>query len=133
MLNEKWTGSNGQELKFEPVDSANANGLSAEVIPVRGRWDNNGLDPSVYLLRSRVHSPSIRQVRLLRDTSTVPAVWLNGNSAGDTCSLRAGDNQLLIAYEPPADQRFSPEHAGPMSRIADIESGKRLENIRYQP
>jgi hypothetical protein len=133
LLTEGWTASDGQKLKFDPVDPAIAHSLSAEVIPVRGRWDNNGLEPCIYLLRSTVRSPNERKVRLLRSVSTVPAVWLNGTPAGDTCALRAGDNELLIAYEPPVDQRFSPEHAGPMFRIVDAESRQRLEDIRYQP
>jgi len=91
------------------------------------------LRPCIYLLRSVVHSPSERQVRLSHNASTVPAVWLNGKPAGNRCSLRPGDNDLLIAYEPPIGQRFSPEHAGPMFRIGDPHSGKRLEDIRYQP
>ena len=133
LLDKGWTASNGQKLKFRPVDAAFARLLSAEVIPVRGRWDNHGLIASIYLLRSRVHSPDERQIRFLRSTSTVPALWLNGNPAGDTCLLQAGDNELLIAYEPPANQRFSPEHAGPMFRIVDAESRQRLDDIRYQP
>ena len=100
---------------------------------MRGRWDNNGLKPCIYLLRSTIVSPAERKVRLLRDTSTVPAVWLNGIAAGDTCVLRGGDNKLLVAYEPPVSQKFSPEHAGPMFRVVDAESGHRVEEIRFQP
>ena len=40
------------KLAFEPVDPAIAKPLNVEVIPVRGRWDNNGLKPCIYLLRS---------------------------------------------------------------------------------
>ncbi|MBC8876019.1 MAG: hypothetical protein H8E44_41875 [Planctomycetes bacterium] len=133
LLDQGWTDSDGQKLKFIPIDPKIARSLSAEVIPVRGRWDNHGLSACIYLLRSRVHSPDERQVRFLRSISTVPAVWINGNSAGDTCSLQVGDNELLIAYEPPVNQRFSPEHAGPMFRIVDAESRQRLDDIRYQP
>ena len=133
LLKKQWTARDGKRLEFEPVDAATAGPLSMEVIPVRGRWDNHGLAPCVYLLRSRVHSPEARQARLVRDVGTVPAVWLNGNKAGDTCSLRSGDNELMIAYEPPVDQRFSPEHAGPMFRAVDARNGRRIEDIRYQP
>ena len=133
VLDKGWTASDGQKLEFEPTDPAIARPLSAEVIPVRGRWDNRGLDSCIYLLRSRIRSSHERKVRLLHNTSTVPAVWLNGNPATDTCSLRVGDNELLIAYEPPVNQRFSPEHTGPMFRIVDGESRQRLGDIRYQP
>ena len=133
MLDRGWTAPDGKKLRFEPIDPAVARSLSAEVIPVRGRWDNHGLSASIYLLRSRVHSPDERQVRLLRSTSTVRAVWLDGNPAGDTCLLQAGDNELLIAYEPPVSQRFSPEHAGPMFRFVDAASRQRLADVRYQP
>jgi len=133
LVKKQWTARDGKRLEFEPVDAATARTLGMEVIPVRGRWDNHGLAPCIYLLRSRVYSPEERQVRLLRDIGTLPAVWLNGNRAGDPCSLRAGGNELLIAYEPPVDQRFSPEHAGPMFRVVDAQSRRRLEDIRYQP
>ncbi len=133
LLGKGWIAPNGQKLQFKPIDEAVAQSLSAEVIPLRGRWDNHSLRPCIYLLRSVVHSPSERQVRLSHNASTVPAVWLNGKPAGNRCSLRPGDNDLLIAYEPPIGQRFSPEHAGPMFRIGDPHSGKRLEDIRYQP
>jgi hypothetical protein len=133
LLKKEWTGPDEKRLEFAPVDAATAGPLSTEVIPVRGRWDNHGLAPCIYLLRSRVHSPDARRAGLFRNVGTVPAVWLNGDPAGDTCSLRAGDNELLLAYEPPVNQRFSPEHAGPMFRIVDARSGRRLEGIRYQP
>ena len=128
-----WPRSNGQRLAFQPVDPAIAKPLSVEVIPVRGRWDNNGLKPCIYLLRSTVASPAERKVRLLHDTSTVPVVWLNGSSVEEACTLRAGGNNLLIAYEPPVSQKFSPEHAGPMFRVVDVQSGRRVEDVRYQP
>ncbi len=132
MLERGWAASDGRKLNFEKVDATMARSLSAEVVPVRGRWDNHGLAPCIYLLRSRVHSPDERRVRFLRNTSTVPTVWLNGHRIGDTCLLKIGDNELLVAYEPPVNQRFSPEHAGPMFRIVDAESRQRLEDIRYQ-
>ncbi len=128
-----WPRSNGERLVFEPVDPAIAKPLNVEVIPVRGRWDNNGLRPCIYLLRSTVASPAERKIRLLRDTRTVPNLWLNGSSVEEACTLRAGDNELLVAYEPPTDQRFSPEHAGPMFRVVDVQSGRRVEEIRFQP
>jgi hypothetical protein len=133
VFEQGWTTSSGKRLAFERIDPTIGKSLNAEVIPVRGRWDNNGVRPSIYLLRSRVYSSEKRQVRLLRDTGTLPAVWLNGSPAGDPCTLRAGDNELLVAYEPPVEQRFSPEHAGPMFRLVDVESGQRVESIRYQP
>lgn len=132
VLDKGWTTPDGKRLKFEPINPGIAHSLSAEVIPVRGRWDAHGLAACIYLLRSRVHSPDERQVRFLRNTSTVPTVWFNASPTGDPCWLRAGDNELLIAYEPPVNQRFSPEHAGPMFRIVDAENGRRLEDIRYQ-
>lgn len=128
-----WTPSDGQKLQFKHIDEAVAQSLSAEVIPLRGRWDNHGLRPCIYLLRSVVHSPSERQLRLLHNASTVPAVWLNGKPVGIRWTLRFGNNDLLIAYEPPVGQGFSPEHAGPMFRIGDPHSGRRLEDVRYQP
>lgn len=128
-----WPKPNGEPRAFELVDPAVAEPLNVEVIAVRGRWDNNGMKPCIYLLRSTVVSPSVRKVRLLRDTSTMPAVWLNGTAVGDTCLLRGGENELLVAYEPPVSQRFSPEHAGPMFRAVDIESGRRVEEIRFRP
>ncbi len=128
-----WQKSNDQRLAFEPVDSTVAKPFNVEVIPVRGRWDNNGLKPCIYLLRSTVASPAERKVRLLRDTRTVPNLWLNGISVEEACTLRAGDNELLVAYEPPVKQRFSPEHAGPMFRVVDVESGRRDDKIRFRP
>ena len=59
-------------------DPSIANSLNSEVIPARGRWDNRDLATCIYLLRSRVHSPDRRQVRLLHNSTTVPAVWLKG-------------------------------------------------------
>jgi hypothetical protein len=133
VFEKDWPKSDGQRLAFRSVDPATVKPLNAEVVPVRGRWDNNGLKPCIYLLRSTIVSPAEWKVRLLRDTNTVPALWLNGTAVDDTCLLRDGGNDLLVAYEPPVHQKFSPEHAGPMFRVVDIDGGQRVEEIRYQP
>ena len=129
---KRWKAADGQALEFEPADPTIARPLNVELIPVRGRWDNRGLKPCLYLLRSHVQSPDEREVRLLCNRGTVPATWLNGQRVGDTCELKAGSNDLLIAYEPPVGQSFSPEHAGPMLRIVDARTGQRVEDIHYQ-
>ena len=129
---KRWKAADGQALEFEPADPTIARPLNVELIPVRGRWDNRGLTPCLYLLRSHVQSSDEREVRLLCNRGTVPATWLNGQRVGDTCELKAGSNDLLIAYEPPVGQSFSPEHAGPMLRIVDARTGQRVEDIHYQ-
>ena len=128
-----WPLSDGRKLAFARVEHRIAQPLNAEVIPVRGRWSNRGLKPCVYLLASTVASPKARSVRFLRSPSTVRAVWLNARRAQGVGELRSGDNALLLAYEPPATQRFSPEHAGPMFRIVDARTRERLADVVYQP
>ncbi len=127
-----WTSADGRKLTFEPVNQALAKPFSAEVIPIRGRWDNRNLKPCVFLLCSTVTSPKQRKVRCRHVPNTVTSIWLNGRVIDADATLKAGENDLLLAYEPPSDQRFSPEHAGPMFRIVEAQTGKRLPDIRYQ-
>jgi len=124
LLKKHWTGPDSQRAEIKPVDPEVAKRLNVERIPVhRGR--------GVHLLRSRVHSPTTRQVRLVRNTSKVPAVWLNGQpvEASASCALQAGANDLLIAFV----VGYSAKNEGPMFRISDAQTGQRLDDIRYQP
>jgi len=122
-----------ESLCFRTTEDKVADALSVEVIPVRGCWNNHGLDPCVYLLASTVSSPVARKVRFARNAQTVPAIWMNGERVGDAAELMEGQNELLLAYLPPVKARFSPEHAGPMFRIAEPSTGQRLTDIAYRP
>jgi len=129
---QKWTSADGRKLTFDPVNQALAEPFNAEVIPILGRWENPNLKPCVYLLRSTVTSPEQRKVRCLHVSNTVTSIWLNGRAVDVDATLEAGENDLLLAYEPPFEHMYSPEHAGPMFRIVEVQSGKRLRDIRYQ-
>jgi len=131
MLTPTWRTSAGKTLRSRTIDDKLADSLSVEVIPVLGRWSNHGLKPSVYFLSSTVTSPTVQSVRFLSDASTVKRTWVNGKRIKATTELRAGRNSLLLAYAPPAEVRFSPEHAGPMFRIVGAEHGQRLADITY--
>ena len=130
---EGWTLPDGKKLTFQPVASGVARPLCVEAIPVRGRWDNRGLKPCVYLLASTVTSPARQAIRFTKGGSTLAAIWLNGARADEKGELAVGANELLLAYVPPVGQRFSPEHAGPSFRIVDAATGKRLTDITYRP
>jgi hypothetical protein len=128
-----WTLASGETLHLRAIDLQIALPLGAEVIPVRGQWDAGQLKPCVYLLAGTVTSPLARAVRLKYVPSSLPGVWLNGSRVSQTAKLTAGDNRLLLAYEPPVSQRYSAEHAGPALRIVDAETGQRLQDIQYRP
>jgi len=128
-----WPLGGGRKLAFAAIAPQVAQPLNAEVIAVRGQWSNRGLKPCVYLLASTIVSPKARSVRFLHSSSTVRAVWLNARRAEGVGDLRSGENTLLLVYEPPVTQRFSPEHAGPMFRIVDARTRERLTDVVYQP
>ena len=133
IADQGWMLADGRRLSFEPVDLELTGRFNVEVIPVRGRWDNQDLLPSVYLLVSTVTSPVRREVQVRHVPETVPAIWINGKPAGGTAVLESGDNGLMLAYEPPVLARFSPEHAGPAIRIVEAGSGERASDVVYRP
>lgn len=133
LVDRAWDLPDGRKLTFARVDPDVAEPLSAEVIPVRGRWDNGKLQPCIYLLASVVSSSAEREVRFQRHAGTVPGIWLGGRRVAEGATLEPGENALVLAYEPPVGQRFSPEHAGPMFRIVDAKTGERVGRIEYRP
>jgi len=127
-----WPLADGRKLALAAIAPAITDKLGAEIIGVRGVWSNNNLKPCVYLLSSTVNSPQPREIQFVRNPKWVPAIWLDGRRVEGTVTLKAGASQLLFAYEPDVNHQFAPDHAGPALRIVDAQTGKRLDDIKYQ-
>jgi hypothetical protein len=58
---------------------------------------------------------------------------LADHRVGESGTLERGENELLLVYRPPIEQRYSPEHAGAAFRIVDAATRSRVDDIAYRP
>lgn len=130
----KWSSENGEALTWRPQARdgyVNHEWLNPEYIRTMGTWD---AESETYLLRSQVHSPDNRSVRVIVSHPQLSKVFINGQLVVDgQASLESGDNDLVIVYPGARMSMETTRLVACFLRIANPESGERFSDIRYKP
>lgn len=103
--------------------------LNPEYVRTQGTWDH--FSPS-YLLRSKVQSPTDRDVQIIVSHGSLSQVVVDGKRvSGKLARLTAGENEVVVVYP---GTSMSPENrrmAACFLRIADPTTGRPLDDITY--
>jgi peptidoglycan/xylan/chitin deacetylase (PgdA/CDA1 family) len=103
--------------------------LDPEVVPTNCDWYD--LQNRVYLFETIIESDSTQPAQLICLQEDIPALWANGVKVKDfNIELREGKNKLLILHH---FAQFAPgtRQSGSWLRLANPDTGERLENIRW--